>query len=151
MSAEKPLPFARKVGDLIVYQRQRQLARNIFELTKRFPKEERYSLTDQIRRSSRSIGAQIAEAWGKRDYERHFVSKLTDADAEQLETRHWIETSGDCGYLQANETSALLSQCAEIGRMLESMKARASLFCCTHANSVREGSPDCEFNIFFGA
>ena len=72
--------------DLLVYQKARKLAQDIFVLTKAFPKEETYALTDQIRRSSRSIGAQIAEAWGKRRYEKHFISKLTDADGEQQET-----------------------------------------------------------------
>ena len=60
------------------------------EISKNFPREELFALTDQIRRSSRAIGAQLAEAWGKRRYEKHFISKLTDADAEQMETQHWI-------------------------------------------------------------
>src|SRR5688572_22090803 len=77
-------------SDLEVYKLCRLLARDIFYLSREFPKEEAYSLTNQIRRSSRSVGAQIAEAWGKRRYEKHFVSKLTDADGEQLETQHWI-------------------------------------------------------------
>ena len=68
-------------------------------MTKSFPKEEMYSLTDQIRRSSRSVGAQIAEAWAKRHYEKHFISKLTDSDGEQHETQHWIEVAEDCGYI----------------------------------------------------
>ena len=80
------LNHARSFRDLAVYQKARTVSRSIFELSKDFPKEETYSLTDQIRRASRSIGAQIAEAWAKRRYERHFVSKLTDADAEQMET-----------------------------------------------------------------
>lgn len=79
--------------DLEVYKLCRQLAKEIFELSKKFPKEETYSLTDQIRRSSRSVGAQIAEAWGKRRYEKHFISKLTDAGGEQLETQHWIDSA----------------------------------------------------------
>lgn len=84
--------------DLLVYQNSRQLAVEIFQLTKRFPKEEMYALTDQIRRSSRSIGGQIAEAWAKRRYEKHFISKLTDADGEQQETQHWIGIAYDCEY-----------------------------------------------------
>src|SRR5262245_65652023 len=83
------LQHAKSFRDLIVHQRARKVAQIVFELSKSFPREEAYSLTDQVRRASRSIGAQIAEAWGKRQYERHFVSKLTDADAEQLETQHW--------------------------------------------------------------
>ncbi len=80
------LPYAKSFRDLLVYQKTRQLAREIFQITATFPREEMFSLTDQIQRSSRSIGAQIAEAWAKRRYERHFLSKLTDADGEQQET-----------------------------------------------------------------
>ena len=76
--------------DLLVYRKAHEVAIRIFEISKNFPKEEMYSLTDQIRRASRSIGSQIAEAWGKRRYEKHFVSKLTDADAEQMETQHCL-------------------------------------------------------------
>jgi four helix bundle protein len=74
--------FIHNFRELNVYKLAKQLSQDIFLLTKSFPKEETYSLTDQIRRSSRSVGAQIAESWGKRRYERHFISKLTDADAE---------------------------------------------------------------------
>jgi four helix bundle protein len=98
-------------------------------LSKTFPKEEAYSLTDQIRRCSRSVGAQIAEAWGKRQYERHFVSKLTDADAEQLETQHWIEVACDCGYVSRDECAAILETLHEVGRMLHAMIAKAAQFC----------------------
>jgi four helix bundle protein len=88
-----------------------------------------YSLTDQVRRSSRSIGAQVAEAWGKRRYEKHFVSKLTDADGEQLETQHWIESSYDCVYLSKEQTSDFLNRSFSIGKMLGSMIAMSSSFC----------------------
>jgi len=84
------LGHAESFRDLVVYKNARKLAKSIFELTKSFPKEEMYSLTDQVRRSSRSVGAQIAEAWAKRRYKKHFVSKLADADGEQQETQHWI-------------------------------------------------------------
>src|SRR5205823_6354473 len=93
------LQHANSFRDLIVHQKSRKIAQTIFQLSKSFPREEMFSLTDQVRRSSRAIGAQIAEAWGKRQYERHFVSKLTDADAEQLETQHWIDVAFDCDYL----------------------------------------------------
>jgi four helix bundle protein len=79
------LAHAQSFRDLIVYQKSRQLSREIFKLTKPFPKEEMFSLTDQTRRSSRAIGANIAESWAKRRYEKHFISKLTDADGEQME------------------------------------------------------------------
>ena len=115
--------------DLEVYKLARQLAREIFELSKRFPKEEMYSLTDQIRRSSRSVGAQIAEAWGKRKYEKHFVSKLTDSDGEQLETQHWLDTAKDCSYLAEDVADNLLSRYVAIGKMLDSMIKKSSWFC----------------------
>ena len=78
--------FVKSYRDLEVYMASRQLSKEVFEITKSFPKGEMYSLTDQVRRSSRSVGAQIAESWGKRKYKKHFVSKLTDSDAELLET-----------------------------------------------------------------
>ena len=78
------LPYVESFRDLLAYQKAKAIAKEIFQLTKAFPREEAYSLTDQIRRSSRSIGAQIAEAWGKRSYEKHFISKLTDADGDNL-------------------------------------------------------------------
>ena len=77
-----------------------------------------YSLTDQFRRAARAVGAQIAEAWGKRRYEKHFVSKLTDADAEQMETQHWLIEALDCGYIAPVEAEQLNSNLEEIGRML---------------------------------
>ena len=88
-----------------------------------------YSLTDQARRASRSIGGQTAEAWAKRKYEKHFVSKLTDADGEQLETQHWIETALDCSYISNQEAEGLLQQCVSIGKMLYSMVDKSALFC----------------------
>ena len=85
--------------DLEVYQMSVQTAMEIFELTKSFPKEETYSLTDQIRRSSRSVSSNIAEAWRKRRYEGAFISKLNDSEAEAAETQVWLEYSVKCGYL----------------------------------------------------
>src|SRR5688572_10414465 len=100
------MAFVENFRGLEVYKISRQLSKEIFDISKKFPKEEMYSLTDQVRRSSRSVGAQIAEAWAKRKYEKHFVSKLTDSDGEQLETQHWIETALDCLYLSP-ETARL--------------------------------------------
>ncbi len=101
------MEYVESYTNLEVYKAARQLAKEIFSITKDFPRDEMFSLTDQIRRSSRSIGAQIAEAWAKRLYEKHFVSKLTDADGEQQETQHWIETANDCGYLTTESTANL--------------------------------------------
>ena len=129
---------ARCFRDLVVYQRARLVAQQIFELSKEFPREEIYSLTDQGRRASRSGGAQIAEAWGKRRYEKHFVSKLTDADSEQLETQHWLETAFDCGYINEDQRDSLCNDLQEIGRMLNSMIEKAASFCESTQRSVRE-------------
>jgi four helix bundle protein len=123
------MSYVKSFKELEVYKLARELAKEIFTLTRTFPPEEKYSLTDQIRRSSRSIGAQIAEAWGKRKYERHFISKLTDSDAEQLETQHWLETALECDYLSNNETDILLKKCELIGKMLQTMMNKSSLFC----------------------
>jgi len=130
--------YAKSHRDLIVYQKSRSLALEVFEMTKSFPKEETYSLTDQVHRSSRSVGAQIAEAWAKRTYEKHFISKLTDSDGEQHETQHWIETAEDCGYIPHEKSEQIVEKCREIGRLLGSMIDKASLFCNPPARSVRE-------------
>jgi len=132
------LSHARSFRDLAVYQRARKVSRSIFEISKDFPKEETYSLTDQIRRASRSIGAQIAEAWAKRRYERHFVSKLTDADAEQMETQHWIDEAYDCQYLNAKQTEELTGELMQVGRMLNSMIDKAHLFCGQSNRIIRD-------------
>ena len=134
------LPHAESFRDLVVYKKTRQLSLEIFRITKAFPKEEMFSLTDQIRRSSRSIGAQIAEAWAKRRYEKHFISKLTDADGEQQETQHWIDTAADCGYLTQAQAAKLNKKCAEIGRLLGGMIAKADLFCGTPPTRIREAT-----------
>lgn len=123
------MEYVTSFRELEVYKLSRQLAKEIFEVSKTFPKEEMYSLTDQVRRASRSIGGQIAEAWGKRRYERHFISKLTDADGEQLETQHWIETALDCKYLEQEKAEELLQKCFTIGKMLFSMIDKAPSFC----------------------
>ena len=134
------LKHASSFRDLIVYQKCRQLQREILQLTKAFPKEETFSLTDQIRRSSRSIGANIAEAWAKRRYEKHFVSKLTDSDGEQMETQHWIETALECGYINEQTSKSLIQKCLEIGRMLGGMMKKADLFCGEPSRNIREES-----------
>jgi len=131
-------PFARGFRELIVYQKARVAAKMVFDVTKSYPKEENYSLIDQSRRSSRSIGAQIDEAWAKRRYPNHFVSKLSDADGEQNETQHWIETSVDCGYLNGSKAEEINAGLQEIGRMLQSMMIRAEAFQGSDHARVRE-------------
>ena len=136
------LPFAENFRELLVYQKARELTLDIFRLSARFPREETYSLTDQVRRASRSIGAQIAEAWTKRRYVRHFVSKLVDANGEQQETQHWIEVAADCGYVSEDQSRVLIEKCVEIGRLLGSMIAKSDLFCNTPSRTVRELTTD---------
>jgi four helix bundle protein len=99
--------FVRSHHELDVYQRAFEAAMQVFELSKGFPREETYSLTDQIRRSSRSVCANIAEAWRKRRYEKAFVSKLSDAECEAAETQVWLEFAVKCGYLDRETASDL--------------------------------------------
>ena len=120
--------FARSFTDLIVYQKSRASSKLVFELTKSFPKEERYSLTDQVRRAVRSVGAQISEAWAKRRYPNHFVSKLTDADGEKNETIHWLVTAFDCDYVTKEDAARLKTDLLEIGRILGRMVERSEDF-----------------------
>ena len=134
--------YAKSFRDLVVYQKAKAVSRIIVELSKTFPKEETYSLTDQIRRSSRSIGAQIAEAWGKRRYKKHFVSKLTDSDSEQLETQHWVGDAADCKYITRDQEKDLIERLSEIGRMLNSMIKKADRFCGAEPNLIREAVSD---------
>ena len=115
--------------DLRVYQAAFELQQEIFLITKTFPKEEMYSLTDQIRRSSRAIGANLAEAWQKRLYEAHFVSKLSDADSEQAETQHWLDTASACQYIDTPTHHKLIQKCQDIGRMLGTMIKNPTPFC----------------------
>jgi four helix bundle protein len=129
-------------SDLVVYQKARQFASDIFAITTTFPRAETYSLIDQIRRSSRSVGAQIAEVWAKRRYEKHFVSKLTDADGELHETQHWIGVALDCGYISQAQADELNGKCAEIGRMLGAMVVKADQFCPTSHSQIRESVAD---------
>jgi four helix bundle protein len=108
-------------SDLEVYQKAFDAAMQIFELSKTFPKEEIYSLTDQMRRSSRSICANLAEAWRKRRYEKAFISKLSDAESEAAETQVWLEFAFQCGYLERDNTSALYEQYNGVLRTLVGM------------------------------
>jgi four helix bundle protein len=111
----------RSAKDLIVYQKAYTLAMEVFSVSKSFPKEERFSLTDQMRRSSRSVCANLREAWAKRRYEAHFTSKLTDADGENAETDTWIDFARSCEYLNTETHQKLTEQCVEVGKMLGSM------------------------------
>ena len=114
--------------DLIVYQKAYKLAMAIFEVSKGFPPEERYALTSQIRRSSRSVCLNLREAWAKRRYEAHFVSKLSDCDGENSETDSSLDFARDCGYITAQQHTELTTLCEEVGKMLGSMINRPESF-----------------------
>ena len=111
----------RAATDLIVYQKAYALAMEIFRLSKSWPSEEKYSLVDQVRRSSRGVCANLREAWSKRRYEAHFINKLTDADGENAETATWLDFARDCGYLNPADYTRLADLRREVGSMLGSM------------------------------
>ena len=104
-----------------MYQKAYELAMRIFHISRRFPVEERYALTGQIRRCSRSVCQNLREAWAKRKYEAHFISKLTDSDGENAETDTCLDFAKDCAYITEQEHTDLSSQCREVGRMLGGM------------------------------
>lgn len=115
--------------DLEVWQRAFASAIAIFDLTKPFPKIEAYALTDQIRRSSRSVTANIAEAWEKRRYEPAFIAKLIDAAAEASETKDWLQYSFACGYTSEEQVTRLRKEYEAILRTLHAMIRHASSWC----------------------
>ena len=114
--------------DLIVYQKSYTAALGIYELSKTFPAEERYSLTDQIRRSSRSVPANIAEGWRKRKYPKMFVSKLIDCSGEASETEVWLDFSKDLKYITEDKYLSFTEMYEEINKMLFSMINRPEKF-----------------------
>ena len=118
--SQKETPI-RHFTELIVWQKAYELGTRVFELSRSWPRDEKFALTDQVRRSSRSVSINIAESWGKRRYAAHFVSKLSDSDAELLETENWLMFAQNHGYLQAAEFSNLHALMREIGRMLGSI------------------------------
>ncbi len=121
--------IARSFRDLNVYREAREAAQKIFELSRTFPPEERYALTDQIRRSSRAVKAMIAEAWGRRRYKAVFVNKLDEALGEVTETESWLDDAHEAHYISAVEFNELDSKCVLIGQMISRMIDRADDFC----------------------
>jgi len=107
--------------ELNVYKEAYALAMEIFKISKQWPSEERNSLTDQIRRSSRSVCSNLREAWSKRRYEAHFIMKLTDCDGENSESDTWLDYAKDCGYLKEEDHGRLSEKCREVGKMIGSM------------------------------
>ena len=118
--------------ELEVYQAAYNLSMRIFEISKRFPVEERWALTGQIRRSSRSVCLNLREAWAKRRYAAHFLSKLTDCDGESNETDTSLDFARDCGYISATEHKDLTAQNRSIGCRLGSMIKNPSGFLITN-------------------
>jgi len=116
--------------ELLAYQKSFQLAMDVFHLSKSFPSEEKYSLTDQIRRSSRSVSANIAEAYRKRRYPNHFISKLTDCDAENSETNVWLQFALKCNYLNIETYNDLNSKSIEVGKLINYMINNPEKFGC---------------------
>jgi len=114
--------------DLKVYQLAYKLAMDIFKASKSFPREEKYSLTDQIRRSSRSIATNIAEGFRKRQYPKMFVSKLADADGEATETQVWLDFARDCEYMEPKLHSELVQGYEDVGKMLGTMMSMPEKF-----------------------
>jgi four helix bundle protein len=115
--------------DLIVFQKSFAAGKRIFELSKSFPREEMFSLTDQVHRSSRSVSANIAEAWRKRRYEKHFCSTMYIAEAEAAETQVWIEYAAAHGYLDKETTKQAIEFYDEILRMIVAMIHGSSKWC----------------------
>lgn len=108
-------------NDLFAYKKAFSLAMKIFEFSKSFPKEEQYSLTDQIRRSSRSVCANVSESYRKRRYPKHFISKLTDSDAENAETQTWLKFAFESQYIDQTIFNELLAESKEVGRLVNYM------------------------------
>ena len=123
--AERILSFR----ELRVYKAATELQQAVFQTSKIWPHGEKFSLTDQVRRSSRAIGANIAESWAKRNYPSHFVSKLTDADGEPQETSHWLSTALACKYITESERAKFQTQIEEVGKMLGKMMSMPEKFC----------------------
>ncbi len=122
--------------ELRVFQMAYELAMAIFRESKAFPTEERYSLTDQMRRSSRSVAANIAEGYRKRRYRNMFISKMLDADAEATETQVWLAFARDCDYMSAERHDALVARYQEVGRMLGAVVASPEKFGSSKASGA---------------
>jgi len=115
--------------DLLVYKKAFALAMEIFEISKKFPIEEKYSLIDQMRRSSRSVCSSVAEGYRKRRYQAHFVSKISDADMEDSETQVWLNFSFKCKYISDEIFSDLTKKSEEVGRLLNHMMEHPEKYC----------------------
>ena len=125
------MAIIRSFRDLNVYKSTRTEALKIFEISKKFPRDEKFSMTDQIRRSSRAVKSMIAEAWARRRYEAAFINKINEAMGEAAETQSWLDDALDCGYITNEQHSSLDSSWQSIGGMLNNMIERSNTFCST--------------------
>jgi four helix bundle protein len=123
------MAIIRSFRELIAYQKARLAAKEVFALSKGFPVAERFSLTDQIRRRARAIGAMIAEAWARRCYEAAFINKINEAQGVANETQSWLDSALDCGYLSAGDHARMDALFQELGAMLQGMIDRSDTFC----------------------
>jgi four helix bundle protein len=126
---EKEIRVIRSFRDLNVYKLALEQAKRIFVITKDFPKEETYSLTDQIRRSSRAVNAMVAESWARRKYQAAFINKINEALGEAMETQAWLDHARECGYINIELHRELDEAWQRIGAMLNRMIQRADDFC----------------------
>src|SRR4051794_27158697 len=125
------MPVIRGFRDLDVYQRCKREAKRVFMVSKQFPKDERFSLTDQVRRSSRATGSMIAEAWARRRYPAAFVSKLTEALGEAMETQAWLDHAMKCEFIPPQEFRDLDAAWQQVGAMINRMIDKSDTFCPT--------------------
>lgn len=130
----------RRVQDLRIYGIAFEVAMRIFEASKSWPKAETFALTDQARRSSRAVCANLAEAWAKRRYPRHFIAKLSDAHAEAAETEVWVSFAERCGYLLPDDATSLQSECRHVAGALVTMMNQPDQW-CGPATLLREPEP----------
>lgn len=128
-AAEPPDKTIRSFRDLEVYRMSREGAGKVFLQTQSFPRDERFSLTDQVRRSSRAVAAMIAEAWARRRYEAAFINKLNEAQGEAMETQSWLDQALDCRYLTIEQHAEFDSLYQQIGGKLQRMIEKSSTFC----------------------
>ena len=126
------MAVAKSVTDLEVYQLAFALQQEVFDISRGFPPEDRSALTDQIRRSSRSVGANMCEAWKKRRYPAHFVSKLSDADGEQEETCHWLRTAAACNYIDREVGAKLAERYHHVSAIIFKMMDNADSWCANY-------------------
>lgn len=134
--------LVRHFGELRVYQQSFDAAMRIYDLSKRWPAEERFSLTDQIRRSSRSVCGCIAESWKKRQYPNHFSSKLSDADSEAAETQNWLKFASACGHLRQPDFESLWQNYDQVSGSLARRMAEPDTW-CGYGKAIRK--PDATY------